>query len=63
MNIKKIKDTAKSVAWPVWVAGLIIPGGLTVLAAYLAYKASRKKTKTLEQTLEEARKEVENDRG
>lgn len=43
---KKVKDTAKDVPVVVWVAAVVVPFGLTAIAAYVAYKASKKEKDT-----------------
>lgn len=40
--LKKFKESAKQVPMPVWVAGVLLPGGLMAISVYLAWKASRK---------------------
>lgn len=40
--MKKLVDSAKTVPFPVWVAGVLIPGGLTILAVYTTWKATQK---------------------
>lgn len=50
-RINKLKDTMKEVPFYIWIAGLIVPGGMIAIGLYTAYKASRKRKK--EQTLNE----------
>lgn len=45
------KKTAKSLPLPIWIAAIIIPGGMTVIGVYMAYKSAKKPVK--EQNLRE----------
>lgn len=60
MNVfKKIKESAKTVPMPVYIAGCVIPGGLCAIAIYLAWKASReeKPNRTVKEFIEDMKKE------
>lgn len=65
--LQKLKASAKQVPVPVWIAGLIIPGGMVAISLYTLWKASRKdKPKRtfrefIDSMIKEA-KEEENDR-
>lgn len=54
MNIiKKLKESAKAVPMPVYIAGCIVPGGPCAIAVYLAWKASRKPKQPLRDLIKE----------
>lgn len=62
MNFKKLKESAKSLPYPVYVAGLLLPGGLCAIALYLAWKSYRKQEQPLSDFVKEmVEKETKND--
>ena len=60
---KKLRDSVKDVSLPVWIAGVCIPGGLTLIALYLAYKTSKKKNteETIQDFVDSIKKENDNE--
>lgn len=42
-KIKKAIEEAKNINKGVWVAAVVVPGGLTIVAAYLLLKSLNKK--------------------
>lgn len=38
----KFKKTAKEMPLPMWLVALLVPGGMTAIIAYMAWKASKK---------------------
>jgi hypothetical protein len=49
--VRRFTDNAKKVPLTVWFAGVLIPGGLTAISLYTAYKAT--KIEEIEQPLDE----------
>lgn len=58
---KKLKSNASKVSKPIWIAGILLPGGMIAIACYLAAKSLLETKKDLDVPFEELVKEWQED--